>query len=42
MTTIRRLLLVLLVAACEGLTGSDDPAITGAWLAQDGTTHGVG
>ena len=35
----RGLLVVLLVAACEGLTGSDDPSITGAWLAQDGTTQ---
>ena len=39
MKTFMCLLLVLLTVACEGLTGSDDPSITGAWLAQDGTTQ---
>lgn len=39
MRTMRCLLLIPLAAACAGLTGSDDPAITGAWLAHEGTTQ---
>ena len=39
MKAIGCLFLVLLAAACEGLTGSDDPSITGTWLTEDGTTQ---
>jgi hypothetical protein len=39
MMKIGCLLLVLLAATYEGLTGSGDPAITGAWLSEDGTTQ---